>query len=211
MVQSLFFFFHPLSSRTFPPSARKSVQLALLAHNANLMFKLWTIATTPVSFFYPLRMTKKKSSGIPGSTNSPISWFIFFFPSHMYILYVDGTDANFHQNLLTSDAEVQALDTLHRTQKTAVLSTNPVFFDFGGKCERADIFFFFLSLFWKIAWSVNCRGNLRVTLDTTLWASFGSQMQCRRPTFYYKFSCPQMDFTKWRLPQVCCPWLTPLP
>lgn len=41
--------------------------------------------------------------------------------------YVDGTDANFHQNLLTSDAEVQTVDTLHRTQKTAVLNTNPVF------------------------------------------------------------------------------------
>lgn len=46
----------------------------------------------------------------------------------MYILYVDGTDANFHPNLLTSDAEVQTVDTLHRTQKTAVLNTNPVFF-----------------------------------------------------------------------------------
>lgn len=46
----------------------------------------------------------------------------------MYILYVDGTDANFHQNLLTSDAEVQTVDTFHRTQKTAVLNTNLVFF-----------------------------------------------------------------------------------
>lgn len=46
----------------------------------------------------------------------------------MYILYVDGTDANFHQNLLTSDAEVQTVDTLHRTQKTAVLNIYPVFF-----------------------------------------------------------------------------------
>lgn len=44
----------------------------------------------------------------------------------MYILYVDGTDANFHQNLLTSDAEVQTVDSLHRTQKTAVLNINPV-------------------------------------------------------------------------------------
>lgn len=40
---------------------------------------------------------------------------------------MDGTDANFHQNLLTSDVEVQTVDTLHRTQKTAVLNTNPVF------------------------------------------------------------------------------------
>lgn len=40
---------------------------------------------------------------------------------------MDGTNANFHENLLTSDADVQTVNTLHGTQKTAVLNTNPVF------------------------------------------------------------------------------------
>lgn len=67
----------------------------------------------------------------------------------MYFLYVDGTDAKFHQNLLTSDAEVQTVDTLHRTKETAVLNKNPVFFTTAtymtlkGKCERADFYFLF--------------------------------------------------------------------
>lgn len=75
----------------------------------------------------------------------------------MYILYADGTGANFHQNLLTSDAEVQTVDTLHRTQKTAVLNTNLVFFTTATYMTLEEnakgltsIFFFFFSMFWKI-------------------------------------------------------------
>lgn len=74
----------------------------------------------------------------------------------MYIVYVDGTDANVHQNLLTSDAEVQTADTLHRTQKTAVLHTKPVFFTTATymaleeNAKGLTSIFFFFSLFWKI-------------------------------------------------------------
>lgn len=91
----------------------------------------------------------------------------------MFILYVDGTDANCHQNLLTSDAEVQTVDTLHRTQKTAVLSTNPVFFTYTTleeNARRAD--FLFLFQFRKLVGSVNCRGNVRITLDTHFMGRF---------------------------------------
>lgn len=86
----------------------------------------------------------------------------------MYIHYVDGTVANFHQNSLTSDAEVQTVDTLHRTQKTAVLNTNPVFFTTAtymtleenakGLTSIFFSFFFpslFFSLFWKIASAIS--------------------------------------------------------
>lgn len=44
---------------------------------------------------------------------------------------MDGTNANFHENLLTSDADVQTVNTLHGTQKTAVLNKNPVSFNTG--------------------------------------------------------------------------------
>lgn len=35
---------------------------------------------------------------------------------HIYILYVDGTDADVHQHLLTSDAEVQTVNTPQDTK-----------------------------------------------------------------------------------------------
>lgn len=41
--------FHPLSLRTFPPSARKSALLASLVQNANLVSQLWTIAAQSLS------------------------------------------------------------------------------------------------------------------------------------------------------------------
>lgn len=94
----------------------------------------------------------------------------------MYILYVDGTDANFYQNLLTSDAEVQTVDILHRTQMTAVLNTNLVFFNTATyttleeKYERADFF----SFFWFVLEdsSVNCRSSQMVTLDIPFMGKF---------------------------------------
>lgn len=55
-------------------------------------------------------------------------WFMFFKSQNCHIVNVDGTDAKFSQSLLTPDAEVQLDDTFHRTQKTAVLNTNGVFF-----------------------------------------------------------------------------------
>lgn len=50
---------------------------------------------------------------------------------------MDGTNANFHENLLTSDADVQTVNTLHGTQKTAVLNTNPVSFN-SGTCKNME-------------------------------------------------------------------------
>lgn len=34
--------------------------------------------SSPRLFLYPLQLTEKKRSGIPGSTNAPVSWFMFF-------------------------------------------------------------------------------------------------------------------------------------
>lgn len=50
---------------------------------------------------------------------------------------MDGTNASFHENLLTSDADVQTVNTLHGTQKTAVLNTNPVSFN-TGTCQNLE-------------------------------------------------------------------------
>lgn len=65
----------------------------------------------------------------------------------MYILYVDETDADFHQNLLTSDAEVHTFNTPQDT-KDCSLKYKPFLYycylhDFGEKCEWADFFFCF--------------------------------------------------------------------
>lgn len=51
--------FHPFSSRTFPPSARKSALLASLAQNANLISQLWTTAA-PVFFFARYTWPRRK-------------------------------------------------------------------------------------------------------------------------------------------------------
>lgn len=115
-------FFHPLSLRTFPPSARQSALLALQAQNANLICKLRTIAS-PISFFALYNWLERNEVGFQGAEILPSLGSCSFksLNLHMYILYVDGTDANFHQNFLTSDAEVQTVDTLHRTRLQSLI------------------------------------------------------------------------------------------
>lgn len=154
--------FHPLSSRTFPPSARKSALLASLAQNANLVSQLWTIAAQSLSL--PSMTTKKKRTGIPGSTYSLVSWFMCFFPvtKSSYVHSLCGWD---WRKLSSKFADIWCWGTNcgHPPQDTkdCSLKYKPCFlyycylYDFGGKCERADFyFFFFFSMFWKIVWSV---------------------------------------------------------
>lgn len=139
-----------------PVSARKLALLASLRQNANLIFKLWTIATPPSTPVYPLQLTKKKRTGISGSTNSPFgSWFMF--PKsqnrHMSILYVDGTDANVHQNLLTSNAEVQTVASQDTKDCSLKYNTTTCMTLEENAKGLTSIFFFFclfVCLFWKI-------------------------------------------------------------
>lgn len=106
------FFLHPLSSRTFPPSARKSALLALLAQNANIISKLWTIAT-PVSFFFTLCYWEEKKWDSREHKFSRLLVYVFW--SHKIVIH-------------TFFMWTGLMQTLHRTQKTAVLNTNPIFF-----------------------------------------------------------------------------------
>lgn len=91
--------FHPLSLRTFPPSARKSALLASLAQNAKLISQLWTIASPP-SLSLPSTTDyeeKNRDSREHKFSRLLVPVFSSHKNLHMYILYVDGTDANFHQ------------------------------------------------------------------------------------------------------------------
>lgn len=115
----LFFFTH--YPQTFPPSA-KSALLALVAQNVSLISKTLD-HRNPHLFLYRVQLTKKEKKW--DSREHKFSCFLvqgFQVIKSLYdTLYMDGTNANFHENLLTSDAE---LLTLHGTQKTAVLNTN---------------------------------------------------------------------------------------
>lgn len=114
-----------------------SALLALRAQNANIISKLWTIATQ-VSLFYPLQL-RRKEVGFQGA-QILLSLGLFFQvikSSYIHSLYVDGIDANSPQD--TEDCS---------------LKYKPYFlyycylYDFGGKCERADFYYSF-SFFFK--------------------------------------------------------------
>lgn len=130
MVRPLFFL-HPLSSRTFPLSARKSALLASLAQNAKFVTKLWTIAT-PVSLFIIYNRLRRKELGFPGvqTLTSLGSCFFFFQVSKSSFVHcLCGWD---WRKFSSQFADFWCWDTncWHSPQdkKTAVLNTNPVFF-----------------------------------------------------------------------------------
>lgn len=164
--------FHPLSSRTFPPSARKSALLASLAQNAKLISQLWTIASPSLSLPSTTDYEEKnrdsrehKFSRLLVPVFSSLKTLICTFFMWM------GLMQTFIKNLLTSDAEVQTVDALHRTQKTAVLNTN-LFFITATYMTLEENVKGLTSFFWKIVWSVNCTSNGMVTLDKHFMGKF---------------------------------------
>ena len=177
MVQSLFFL-HPLSSRTFPPSALCQPESQpcwpVLAQNAELVSKLRTIAT-PVSFFIISNWLRRKEPGFQGAQTLPsLGSCVFQLTKSSCVHCLCGWD---RCKLSSQFADIWCWGTncCHSPQdKTdCSLKHKPCFlyycylYDFGGKCERADVFF--LKFVLEDSY---CRSNEMVTLDTHFMGEF---------------------------------------
>lgn len=177
------FFFPPTILMNFssisPLSAWKLVLLACLTQNAKLISELWTIAN-PVSYLTLCKCLRRKELGYQGAQELLSCGSCFFKPRNTCTFF-----------MWTSWHPVSRYKLfLNRTQKTAVLIQfyYYFFYDFGGKCERAD-FYFFCS-FWKLDWW-NCRTKWMITLDTHHTGKFSKpKHNLKGHRFYYTFSCP---------------------
>lgn len=150
-------FFLPFSSRTFfsisPLSARKLALLASLTQNANLISKLWTVAT-PTSFIILYNWLRRKELGFQGAHTLPSlgSYFSKSQNLHMFILFVEGTDASVDPNLLTSDAVVQTVAPQDTKDCSLKYNTTTTYMTLEENVKglTSIFFFYFVCLFWKI-------------------------------------------------------------
>lgn len=184
-------FFHPLSLRTFPPSAlcqpEKSALLASLAQNDNLISKT-SDHSSPHLFFYSLQ---KKIIGISGSTNFPLTWFKFvFFPS-FFSFHVTET---LYVHSLSGRDWFRGINCWHSPQDTkdCSLKYKPcslllLLIWFWRKMRKGWLFFSF-SLFWKIVGLVNCRNGC---IGSTLYGHvLEAKCNVEGQHFYYKQFLP---------------------